>query len=115
MEKVAPISKFVVHSNEIIWQSKIKGPLRICFFCQTLPMSDIRPSIEWKKMIMFNVFFHLFTPFLSLCLLCLVDLPEVTGTHRKFRSIVSSLIGMDKPKISQKFITKVKTKLLFVL
>jgi len=30
----------------------------------------------------------------SPCLLCLVDLPEVTGTHRKFRSIVSSLIAL---------------------
>ena len=28
MEKVAPNSKFVVHSNEIIWQSKIKGPFK---------------------------------------------------------------------------------------
>ena len=28
MEKVAPNSKFVGHSTEIIWQSKIKGPLR---------------------------------------------------------------------------------------
>ena len=27
MEKVAPNSKFVGHSTEIIWQSKIKGPL----------------------------------------------------------------------------------------
>ena len=27
MEKVAPNSKFVVDSTEIIWQSKIKGPL----------------------------------------------------------------------------------------
>ena len=35
------------------------------------------------------------SPFCPPCLLCLVDLPEVTGTHRKFRSIVSSLIGMD--------------------
>ena len=40
--------------------------------------------------------FTMFLPslFSSPCLLCLVDLPEVTGTHRKFRSIVSSLIGM---------------------
>ena len=27
MEKVVPNSKFVGHSTEIIWQSKIKGPL----------------------------------------------------------------------------------------
>ena len=27
MEKVAPNSKFFGHSTEIIWQSKIKGPL----------------------------------------------------------------------------------------
>ena len=29
MEKVVPNSKFVGHSTEIIWQSKIKGPLQI--------------------------------------------------------------------------------------
>ena len=28
MEKVAPNSKFVGHSIETIWQSKIKGPIR---------------------------------------------------------------------------------------
>ena len=28
MEKVTPNSKFVVHSTENIWQSKIKGPLK---------------------------------------------------------------------------------------
>ena len=29
MEKVAPNSKFVGHSTEIIWQSKIKVPLQL--------------------------------------------------------------------------------------
>ena len=28
MEKVVPNAKFVGHSSEIIWQSKIKGPLK---------------------------------------------------------------------------------------
>ena len=39
MEKVAPHSKFVGHSTEIIWQSKIKGPLKI--HCQAVGVKSI--------------------------------------------------------------------------
>ena len=52
-------------------------------------------SIEQKTNYVFNVFFHYSPHFFPVLATCLVDLPEVTGTHRKFRSIVSSLIGMD--------------------
>ena len=52
-------------------------------------------SIEPKINYVFNVFFHYSPHFFPVLATCLVDLPEVTGTHRKFRSIVSSLIGMD--------------------
>ena len=36
MEKEAPNSKFVGHSTEIIWQSKIKEPLAILVKAQPL-------------------------------------------------------------------------------
>ena len=51
----------------------------------------------------------------SYCLVCLflVDLPEIKGTHRKFRSIVSSIIGKSSKifvaSFSKKLMTEIST------
>lgn len=77
-------------ATELAWKSIAKPVNRSC-------------SVYWQcwscwiaATTLYVMNLQCFLPFLfsSPCLLCLVDLPEVTGTHRKFRSIVSSLIGM---------------------
>ena len=48
MEKGASNSKFVGHSTEIIWQSKVKGPLTLFDHSEQL-----NPIESWKKIPVF--------------------------------------------------------------